>query len=172
MTRASYTSRPNSAQRRLKSSVNIKINLVDSNYFFISYSVQLAFKSRDNKLIGGSRVSRSYSAQTVTVRKHKFLFLEFHVMFLANKSVAFRITAPESYHIQRVIFSALIYHISRIKYVFLSWIVMFGTHFCTVKLKVEIVYTNITCRASYFETISCTDWVPMYLERVMFLVYI
>jgi len=65
---ASHTCRPNSSQRRRKSSCNIRNNLLEAIYFFNPYSIQIVFKSRDNTLIGGRLVWSSYSAQTVTVR--------------------------------------------------------------------------------------------------------
>jgi len=41
-------------------------------------------------------------------------------MFVANRSVAFRITVLEVYHLQRVMLSALIHYISNIKNVFIE----------------------------------------------------
>jgi len=49
-------------------------------------------------------------------------------MFVANRTAAFRITVLEFHHMQRVTFSALIYHISNATFLELETVI-FGDHF-------------------------------------------
>jgi len=94
-------------------------------------------------------ISRRYGS-ILRLYMNIFLFL---VMFVANRSAAFRITVLKFHHMQRVKFSALIYHISRATFLELEEVI-FGAHFRTVKLNVEIIYTNVNNGTSYYETIS------------------
>jgi len=76
-------------------------------------------------------------------------------MFVAKGSASFIITVLNFYHILRVKISTLIHRISSATNVFLVLEqVIFGVLFITIKINVEIKYTNITCSTSYFEKIS------------------
>jgi len=157
----SHTSKPYSSQIRRQSRADKRIKFVVGNYFLNPYSVQIACKSRDNTPIpshGGNCVSNSYADQTDCSLN------AFCVKCVANWSAEFRITVLEFYHLQRVMFQLLFITYRAPIRSFLIWSKSCLDHiFCTVKLNVEMKYTNyIICSTSCFETIFSTDW--LYVE--------
>jgi len=92
-------------------------------------------------------------------------------MFVANGTAEVRITVLEIYHMQRVKFSAFIYHISSATFLELD-IVIFGEHF-PIR---EVECRNYKYERHLWHVILGNDfltaWLPIHLERVMFRVYI
>jgi len=75
-----------------------------------------------------------------------------YIMFVANRSAAFRITVLKIYHTQRDNFPEYVYHISSATNVFLEMEQdILEPIFRTFKMKVEIICTTITCSTSYYE---------------------